>query len=44
MFQMWCKNLEYEPDVFTSNDSFVLLGKVYLKTGMHMNIYFIAAS
>ena len=22
------------------NDSFVLIGKVYLKTGMHMNIYF----
>ena len=26
------------------NDSFVLLGKVYLKIGMHMNIYCIAAS
>ena len=24
--------------------SFVLLGKVYLKIGMHLNIYFIAAS
>ena len=26
------------------NDGFALFGKFYLKTGMHMNFYFIAAS
>ena len=41
---MWCKNLEYEPDILHQNDSFALLDQVYLKAGMHINIYFIAAS
>ena len=43
-------NVVHEPGIIMNlmflhqNDSFVLLGKVYLKTGMYMNIYFIAAS
>ena len=37
----WNMNLMF----LHQNDSFVLLGKVnYLKIGMHMNIYFIAAT
>ena len=32
------------PDVLHQNVSFTLFGKFYLKTGMHMNFYFIAAN
>ena len=39
MFQIWCMNL---PDVLHQNISFALFA--YLKTGVHMNFYFIVAS
>ena len=35
---------DYEPDVLHHNHSFALFGKVYLKTSMHMIVYFIATS
>ena len=34
----------YDMTFLHQNDSFALLDKVYLKIGMHLNIYFIVAS